>query len=95
MAGYDDWKSTEPDYLQDEWDRQFDAWEDPMNLEPVDWDTSDADEFPQDRSAIDGPDDFGALEFKEYVVNNLLNNIDEFLKFGTLRELMRLIINHV
>ena len=80
---YDDWKSTEPDYMTDDaWDRQFDAWEDPMTLDS---------EYPQDDWFRHEFDDFESLEWKERVVNDLQNTIDEFLKFSTARELIKLV----
>ena len=93
MANYDDWKATEPDYMKDDtWDAQFDAWDrKDYNDDPM-----DAYEYPQDDPSNTPPwDSFEDVEYKERVVNDLLNAMDEFLVFSNVRELLKVIVGNL
>ena len=81
---YDDWKAREPD---NRWDDPRDARDqnEPRWEDELDW--------PQD--AFHGSSIPSDIEYKERVIVNLLNEVHEYLQFGTFRELIKLIVDEV
>ena len=79
---YDDWKSTEPDNRYDQ------------GLSLYDHDDVEA-EFPQDEHykyfAIDPNDDPRTIEYRERVISDLLDDVNEFLRFSSVKDLWKLI----
>lgn len=84
--GYDDWKTTEPDNRYDQ------------GLSLYDHDDAEA-EFPQDEHykyfAIDPNDDPRTVEYRERVISDLLEDVREFLRFSSVRQLLKLIVGEL
>lgn len=81
--GYDNWKSEDP---MDRWDNEG-GWQD---------EEADVDDFNGDQQA-DGWKDLydgkSELEWKDKVVEDLKGNIEDFLTFSTVRELLKIIVD--
>lgn len=54
-------------------------------------DTDDYDDYPQDTLGEDDGLSDSDLEYRERVVNDILNSIDDYLKFGTMSQVLKLI----
>ena len=95
---YDDWKATEPTNRYEPYDDAVEAVNDALFLqdEPDTYDHDDAEaEFPQDEHykhfAIDLNDDPRTIEYRERVVSDLLDDVREFLRFSSVKDLWKLI----
>ena len=93
MSTYDDWKTTPPD--DDPWGEAWydDLWPSGCQGDP---DPGDVNDFNPDHfhAIEDGrwPNDKGTQEWQDTVCQDLMECVEEFLQFGTLRELLKMIL---
>ena len=92
--GYDDWKTTEPEELGNELD-YFDEFpeDDPfLNFDDPRLNLAE-DDFPQDsqREPLAKED----LRYQEQVTYDLVNALQEYLSFATVRDLVKLLAEEI
>jgi len=82
MSTYDDWKTTPPDD-----DPEGDAWWESA----CDWDVCQCKACSPDVEDGRWPDERLDAEYQDRVCQDLMANVDEFLTFGTFRQLIQMI----
>ena len=89
MMSYDNYISTEPDYIYND-EEEMNRFDDLLDDEDREMETLEA-----EGEAIQAQHEQEELRYKDEVVQRLLETIDEYLTFSTARELIKLIGNNL